>query len=327
MWEKLRNSAVLIAGGSGFFGTWLLEAFTLANELFDLEATAILLTRDRVRYKASRQYPANNAPLRIVEGDVRTFQFSEDVDFVIHAASESYARAAPISDAVQEDVIVNGTRNLINVAKLGQARSFLFVSSGAVYGAIPSGKLHVSEEFAGDADSTSRSSYGAAKWAAETECNRCLGSDLAIKIARCFAFVGPYLPLGAHFAIGNFIRDGLAGGPILVSGDGTPLRSYLYMSDLSIWLWTVLLNGREGRAYNVGSERALSIAQIAEKVAGAFSPRPEIRIAKSAVEGAVPSRYVPSTQRARTELGVVETVTLEDAIALTLRWHGRGSDT
>jgi dTDP-glucose 4,6-dehydratase len=148
-------------------------------------------------------------------------------------------------------------------------------------------------------------------------------NDLQPTIARCFAFVGPYLPLNAHFAIGNFVRDALQRSPVRVLGDGTPWRSYLYGSDLAAWLWTILLRGTASRPYNVGSPTALKIADIARAVASEVEPPVPVTIAQNAVPDARTHRYVPDTMRAMDELNTQQTVPLNSAIQRTLAWHKR----
>jgi dTDP-glucose 4,6-dehydratase len=140
-------------------------------------------------------------------------------------------------------------------------------------------------------------------------------------IARCFAFIGPYLPIDAHFAAGNFIRDALAGGPINVTGDGSPLRSYLYSGDLAIWLWTILLRGQGLHPYNVGSSAALSVAELADVVARTVAPAVSVHRAKLPRAGVPAERYVPSVTRAEKELGLQARISVEEAIRRTVSWH------
>ena len=148
------------------------------------------------------------------------------------------------------------------------------------------------------------------------------GTEFETKIARCWAFCGPHLPLDAHFAIGNFIGDVLAGRTIAIGGDGTPRRSYLYAADLAVWLWTILFRAPALAPINVGSGHDVSIRELAEAVATTLAPDREIRVAKQAVPGTAPARYVPSVARAEELLGLRETVGLEEQIRRTAAWYG-----
>ena len=122
----------------------------------------------------------------------------------------------------------------------------------------------------------------------------------------------------------HFLGDALAGRPIAIASDGTALRSYLYASDLTTWLWTMLFRAPSLRAYNVGSEEAVSIRELADTAAAAVNPAISITVAKSATPGALPARYVPATTRAQQELGLRQTVSLEEAFRRTAAWHRLG---
>jgi dTDP-glucose 4,6-dehydratase len=156
--------------------------------------------------------------------------------------------------------------------------------------------------------------YGEAKREAE---RLCAESGVDFVTARAFAFLGPYLPLDAHFAAGNFLRDARRGGPILVRGDGTALRSYLYPADLVVWLLRILLRGRRARAYNVGSDEVVSTAQLARCIAVAVRRPPEVVIQSVQPQGPQ-NIYLPDIRRARAELNLDVAIPLQDAIARTL---------
>src|SRR5262249_23568298 len=126
-------------------------------------------------------------------------------------------------------VIVCGTQRVLEFAQSAGTHGLLYLSSGAIYGTQPAELERISEDFAGaPAELRSESIYGEAKRVAEDLCVSAATSALHPKIARCFAFVAPRLPLGGHFAAGNFLADAVAGRAITVKGDGQPLRSYLY---------------------------------------------------------------------------------------------------
>lgn len=321
LWAELRGNRIFITGGTGFFGCWLLESFAWANDRLKLDAEAVVLTRHLDAFRAKAPHLANHPAIRFQAGDVRSFEFpNECFSHVIHAATEASAKLNAEQPLLMFDTIVEGTRRVLEMAHHCGAQKFLLTSSGAVYGRQPPELTHVSEDYTGGPElNNPGSAYGEGKRAAEMLCSLYYKQfGLETKIARCFAFVGPYLPLDTHFAIGNFIRDALAGGPIKISGDGTPFRSYLYAADLAVWLWTILFRGQPCRPYNVGSEEALSIAQAADLVVKNINPGLEVKIARTAINGHAAERYVPSTQRATEELGLSLQIPLAEALRRTM---------
>lgn len=324
LWEPLRGKKVFVTGGTGFFGKWLLESFIWANDHLKLDAQMLVLSRDPDSFKARYPHLAEALGDRFHQGDVRNFDFpQEQFDFIIHAATDFSAQLNVENPLLVVDTVIEGTRRALEFARHCGAKRFLLISSGAVYGKQPSDLSHVPEDYSGAPDSTRPgSSYGEAKRAAELLCSIYQKHyDLGVTIARCFAFVGPYLNLNIHYAVGNFIRDGLAGGPIYLSGDGTQYRSYLYSADLTIWLWTLLFRGEPGEAYNVGSGVAVSIRDLAYQVSAAFSHSPKVVVMRSPLAGMPPERYVPSIKKAKEGLGLDSWIKLDEALHRTIKWN------
>jgi|WetSurMetagenome_2_1015567.scaffolds.fasta_scaffold00092_27 nucleoside-diphosphate-sugar epimerase len=322
LWEDLRGRSMFITGGTGFFGTWLLESFVRANDRFDLKASALVLTRNPEAFRRQSPHLVANPAIRFHKGDIRDFDFPEGkFSHIIHAATTSALATFQGEDPlVKFDTIVEGTRHTLDFAVRCNARKFLMTSSGSVYGKPPPDMTYIREDYCGAPEfSDMKSALGEGKRAAEFLCAYYSERyGIETKIARCFSFVGPFLPLNIHYAIGNFIGDALNGGPIRVNGDGTPCRAYLYAADLAIWLWTILFRGESRRVYNVGSEEYVTISELANIVAHSIQQPIEVIIANESNPSNPPDRYVPSTKRAQQELGIEQVVSLREAIRRTI---------
>lgn len=323
LWEELRGGRLFVTGGSGFFGRWMLESLLHANDQLDLGAEAIVLSRDPSRFAEAAPHVTGHAAVKLHSGNVKTFDFPvADCGHVLHLATEAGPAMSP---SASFKTAVTGTERVLEFAVLRGTRKLLYTSSGAVYGAQPRDNERVSEDYPGaPAPNDVAAGYAHGKRSAEYLCSAASTSELQVKIARCFAFVGPLLPLDSNFAIGNFIRDALYRDRIEVIGDGTPRRSYLYAADLAIWLWTILFEGEPGRPYNVGSEADLSISDLANVVAALLRPDLPVVVAEVARRGALPARYVPSTDRARRELDLHAHVPLEEGVRRTAEWDQTG---
>ena len=316
--EELRGSRLFITGGTGFFGKWLVGALAYAEAEMDLNLQLTILSRDPVGFLEKYPDASRHSAIEFRQGDVVDFKYDRDrYDFVLHGATDTIAIAGPAQENERERAIVGGTRRMLDLARQSGVRRLLDISSGAVYGAAAAQPSGAAEE--DDASAIPLTAYARAKRKAESLCAE---SHLDFVTARAFAFLGPHLALDAHYAAGNFLGDAHARESIRVRGDGTALRSYLYPTDLVIWLLRMLVRGESGRAYNVGSDEVTSTANLARRVAAACPHKPEV-IVESAQPQGPQNIYLPNITRARSELNLSVEVNLDEAIQRTLAWLGR----
>jgi dTDP-glucose 4,6-dehydratase len=317
---------LLLTGGTGFFGKALLRHWMAKGGRARPTEKVTALSRDPQAFAMRFPEFANLPWLQWHQGDiVNPDSLPQHTRFthVLHAAADS-TLGPQLSPLQRFDQILQGTRHLLNLAVRCQAHRFLLTSSGAVYGTQPADLAQIPEDWLGMPDPLlSTSSYGVAKRAAEHLCALYYQAHgLETVIARCFAFVGPDLPLNVHFAIGNFIRDALERDAITVGGDGTPLRSYLDQRDLAHWLTQLLQLGQSGQAYNVGSDMAISVADLAHLVRDTLAPGKPVQILGAPDARHHRNLYVPSIAKARGALGLEVTHSLQDAIVHTAQIAG-----
>jgi dTDP-glucose 4,6-dehydratase len=282
LWKQLRGKRIFVTGGTGFVGRWMAESFAWVNRKWSLGAEMVILSRT--------EHQTSCQEVTFVQGDVRDFAFLPGkFTYIIHAAG-GYGE-----DSL--DVAIEGTQRVLDFAQACGAERVLYLSSGAVYRQ--------------DAEEPKKS-YGEGKRAAEALCAAAnTEGGLQVIIAKLFAFVGPYLPLDKHYAIGNFIGEALKGGPIRVVGGENVWRSYLYASDLVIVLWYLLMTGESRETYHVGSPIAISISDLADLVGKICGVEVE-HIAAEQPE----DRYYPGP-------GHAPSVPLAEAIEKTVAWHRR----
>jgi len=319
LWDEFRGQNIFITGGTGFLGSWMLESFLWANNKLDLKARATVLTRSPEAFLKKTPHLVTDPAVILYKGDVQSFDFpAGSFSHVIHMATESKS-IEKVEDSFKTlDVIINGTRRVLDFSITHDVSKLLFLSSGAVYGKQQSDVLNVTEDYKGGPDLESmESTYGEGKRVGELLCRLYyLKYGIECKIARGFAFAGPYIPLDGHFAFGNFINDVLNNRDILIKGDGTTIRSYLYAADAAIWFWTILCKGKPVYPYNVGSDNPVTILELANKIKAIIKSGSQVVVLNKSISNKT-DRYVPSTLRAQKELGLKQYIGLDQSIEKT----------
>jgi dTDP-glucose 4,6-dehydratase len=197
VWEDLRGGQLFVTGGTGFFGRWMLESLLRADDDLQLGTSVTVLARDPRRFAEAAPHIAEHAAVRLHAGDVVSFEFPEaGCTHVLHMATEAGPKMSP---AASFRTAVAGTERVLAFASAQGARKLLLTSSGAVYGPQPPDLERLPEDYLGAPRPEDASAgYGHGKRAAEYLCSvAAADTSLEAKIARCFAFVGPWAPESA----------------------------------------------------------------------------------------------------------------------------------
>jgi nucleoside-diphosphate-sugar epimerase len=323
LWEGLRNARIFITGGTGFFGCWLLASFLRANAAHDLNATAVVLTRDPAAFQNRHPELTDRHSLLLHRGEITTFDFpGGKFSHVIHAASDLSQSNQPNPVGLIESTL-KGCRRVMEFAIYKGVKSLLYTSSGAVYGPMTPRRGPLTEESNVSALPLKASSaYAEAKRLGELICALTAEPHgISLKIARGFAFIGPYLALESHLAAASFIRSALKGEDIVIQSHGKTIRSYLYGADLAQWLWTILIHGQHAQPYNVGSDNPISIQSLAESIIAMSGSQSKLNIIKTLRDNEEPEVYLPNIDRARTELKLDIFTKFDEAILNTFLHH------
>ena len=279
-WEIFSGSVVLVSGASGFLPSCCCEVLLRLNELGRLTSPVKVVAFSRRMNILAERFSnyTGRRDLALLACDVTVGSpiYDGDVDFVIHGASPASPSAMAADPLGTFEANVSGTRNMLQLAQMHRAKKFLFLSSGAVYGQVPPEIQSVKETDFGNLDPLIlRSAYDEGKRAGETLC-RLYADKLGFFVvsARISHTYGPGLRADDGRSFADFITAAAERRPLILKSNGLAIRSFCYLSDTVAGLFTMLLKGENGEAYNVGSETEnCSILDLAKLIVELFPER------------------------------------------------------
>jgi nucleoside-diphosphate-sugar epimerase len=275
-WERLFGKTVLISGANGFLAAYMLETLMYLNESCDASIRVVALVRNRERATRRLGHLIGSPNLLMVVQDVcDPYQGPTEVDFILHAASQASAKFYAIDPVGTFEANIIGTRRMLDVSRKAKSEGFLFFSSGEVYGHFEDLSIPVKESNYGYLDPLSlRSCYAEGKRGGETLC-ACWHAQFGVpaKIVRLSHTYGPGMDLNDGRVFADFVADLVLRRDIVLKSDGSAMRPFCYVADATIAFFTILLLGRSGEAYNVGTESESSILDLAQMLCRLFPER------------------------------------------------------
>lgn len=342
---SLAGKRLLITGGGGFLGYYLVQAITFWNVSHDTtQAISVTVYDNFIRGTAGwLQRLGERGAVTVIPHDIRNPLPANipDFHFIIHAASiasPTYYRLHPIETM---DANINGLRYLLDYARKRKetttpVEGILFFSTSEIYGNPSPENIPTPETYHGLVSSTGpRSCYDESKRYGETLCvNFCRQYDLPIKMARPFNNYGPGLKITDKRVLADFARDVLLGNDIVLLSDGSPTRTFCYIADAIVGYYKVLVNGRKGEAYNIGVEEPeISMADVAEGVVTQartlFGYSGHVIRKASEDQGYLidnPQRRCPIVRKAREDIGYMPSIALNEGLRRMLLWYSGHPD-
>lgn len=320
----LKNQKILITGGTGFIGKWICEMVSFLNTNFNFNTHLYLIGRDIESFSNDVPHLVKKNFISLIEQDVRNLHdLPNDVNWVIHAAASPDSRVHVSQPLRTIETIYRGTNLVLDYCfRLPALNKIIHLSSNQVYGKIEGQKL-IREDMFGVIDPTNFSNiYAEAKRVSESICSIHRNQNsLPIVICRPFSFIGPYQNIDKPWALNNFIRDAILGGPIRILGDETVIRTYLYGSDMAYWLLSLLIYGKDGDSYNLGSDQEITLRDLAEKINKIFSNRLIIQN-KSSKDNYINSmKSLPDFSKIKKDINLITSVNIDAALQNTIKWH------
>ena len=324
LWINNNNKTFFLTGCTGFFGIWILNVFDKAIKKYKLNLKVYVLTRNKQIKKNYIYNLYDNKKIKFITGDVRNFNFPKVIkklDFCVHGATtraeETFKKQ---SYDLKKKIILEGTERVLKFSKLKKCKNFFYLSSGSVYKnlnknfkLLEKSKTHTTKKITNKDNDISV--LGKSKIYAEKMVkNYCKKNKISFSIGRYFTFVGPYMPMKIHYAIGNFLIAKLLKKEIKLNSSGKSVRSYMYISDCIIYFFFILFNQKSGTIYNIGSDEKISILELSRLINKILPGKVDININN---KNNSKSFYVPSTKKLKKSFPGFAYINLKDAIKKT----------
>ena len=317
--EILKNKQILITGGTGFVGTWLTEMLIYLNENFNFKVTIYLLSRNETPRKNHSEFKY----IHFIKSDVKNIkELPSNINYVLHAAGTPDSREHVSNSIKTIDTYFKGTQNILQlVSRLPSLIKIIHFSSNKIYGSNYSTKP-MDETNTTIAGYNNQDVYSESKRISETLCKAYMSEfHLPIIIVRPFAFIGPFQSLDKPWAINNFIRDAILGGPIRILGNELTTKSYMYGSDLAYFILNILAEGKVGNIYNIGSSHPTTLAELANKIKNLINSEIEIKIRSSKDTYNETIFDVPNTTKIEHHFNIKQAFDIEDSLKRTILWN------